>query len=122
MPGRPMRLWHRLFLLCAGLSVASLLGYAAWQQRAFASGFATYLDAVAVQRAEQVAVRLAGEYRERGGWDFLRRSPQSFGALTMNPSATRLPGDEARNRPPPDGETRLQPGGVDRPPGEPPSG
>uniref|UniRef100_UPI0021488109 ATP-binding protein n=1 Tax=Tahibacter caeni TaxID=1453545 RepID=UPI0021488109 len=34
----------------------------------------------------------------------------------------RLPGDEARNRPPPDGETRLQPGGVDRPPGEPPSG
>ncbi|HWU52983.1 MAG TPA: hypothetical protein VN153_09215, partial [Tahibacter sp.] len=100
MPGRPMRLWHRLFLLCAGLSVASLLGYAIWQQRAFASGFATYLDTLAVQRAEQVAARLATEYRDRGSWDFLRRSPQSFGGLTMNPAAARLPGDDAsRNRP-----------------------
>lgn len=128
MPGRPMRLWHRLFLLCAGLSVASLLGYAIWQQRAFASGFATYLDTLAVQRAEQVAARLATEYRDRGSWDFLRRSPQSFGGLTMNPAAARLPGDDAsRNRPPPDGETRAPMGGpggrgFDRPPPAHPDG
>lgn len=98
-----MRLWHRLFLLCAGLSVASLLGYAIWQQRSFADGFATYLDTLAVQRAAQVATRLSAEYRERGSWDFLRRSPQLFGGLTMNPASTRLPSaDESRRSPPPD--------------------
>ncbi len=117
MPGRPMRLWHRLFLLCAGLSVASLLGYAAWQQRTFASGFATYLDTLAVQRAGQVATRLAAEYRERGSWDFLRRSPQSFGGITMNPTAARLPGDDARNRPPPGSDAPAAAGGPGGPPG-----
>lgn len=114
-----MRLWHRLFLLCAGVSVASLLGYATWQQHAFASGFATYLDTLALERAEQLATRLAAEYRERGSWDFLRRDPQSFGGIAMNPGTQRLPpsdGGGPRDAPPrPPGHD-----GDDRPPGGPP--
>lgn len=86
-----MRLWHRLFLLCAGLSVASLLGYAIWQQHAFASGFSTYLDTLALRRAEQVAIRLGEEYGERGSWDFLRRNPQQFGRFALDLPGARLP-------------------------------
>lgn len=110
LPGRPMRLWHRLFLLCAGLSVASLLGYAVLQQHAFASGFAAYLDTLAQSRAKQVAGRLAGEYRERGGWDFLRRNPQSFGGYALDlvreraPPGSGAPGGNAASAPPPSGK------------------
>ena len=53
-----MRLWHRLLLLCASVSVASLLGYATWQLHAFASGFSACLDTLALERAEQLAQRL----------------------------------------------------------------
>lgn len=94
-----MRLWHRLFLLCAGLSVASLLGYAVWQQHAFARGFAAYLDTLAQSRAEQVAQRLAAEYRERGSWDFLRRNPRAFGGYALYAGSRAAPGGEASPRP-----------------------
>lgn len=126
-----MRLWHRLFLLCAGLSVASLLGYAVWQQHAFAAGFATYLDTLAVQRAQQVSIRLSAEYAGRGSWDFLRRNPQGFGGFAMNPTAPRQPSPDApaprpsrpdaedgpsdRGRPPSDAQ-RDHPGGPHGPP------
>ncbi|TDR41298.1 two-component system sensor histidine kinase BaeS [Tahibacter aquaticus] len=103
-----MRLWHRLFLLCAGLSVASLLGYAAWQQRAFATGFATYLDSVAERRAAQLATRLAEEYRQRGSWDFLRRDPHLFGGLAMNPQAFSPAPDDGRGSPAPPGSDRRK--------------
>lgn len=129
MPVRPMRLWHRLFLLCAGLSVASLLGYATWQQRAFASGFATYLDTLAMERAEAVAARLATEYRERGGWEFLRRDPQSFGGIALNPAARPqpssdhvAPGDTSPRLPERGSDDRSPPDQRDErgPPGPPP--
>lgn len=114
-----MRLWHRLFLLCAGLSVASLLGYAALQQHAFASGFAAYLDTLAQTRAEQVAVRLADEYRERGGWDFLRRNPQAFGSYALGMARERTPpGEAAPARPPP--SNAPAPAGHGGPMGPPP--
>lgn len=119
-----MRLWHRLFLLCAGLSVASLLGYAVLQQHAFASGFAAYLDTLAQTRAEQVAARLADEYRERGGWNFLRRNPQAFGSYALGLARDRTapgnapPRNAAQNPPPPSGAE--PPGGHGGPLGPPP--
>jgi two-component system, OmpR family, sensor histidine kinase BaeS len=116
-----MRLWHRLFLLCAGVSVASLLGYAVWQQHAFARGFATYLDTLALEHAEQLAPRLATEYRERGNWDFLRRNPQMFGGIAMNPSSPKLRfGDGGPRDAPPRPPGRA--GFPDFPPGPPPRG
>ena len=121
-----MRLWHRLFLLCAGLSVASLVGYAAWQQRAFATGFATYLDSVAEQRAAQVATRLAEEYRQRGSWDFLRRDPHLFGGLAMNPQTFSPDPDRSRpGTPPPRPDRRNErssPGAEEPDPTPPPPG
>lgn len=106
-----MRLWHRLFLLCAGLSVASLLGYAAWQQHAFASGFAAYLDTLALGRAEQVAQRLALEYRERGSWDFLRRNPRAFGGYALHAGGRAAAPGETPPLP------RTEAGGPTPPPG-----
>jgi two-component system sensor histidine kinase BaeS len=93
-----MRLWQRLFLACAGLAVATLAGYAVWQQRSFAQGFGAYLDTIAIERARDVAVRLAGEYERNGGWDRLRRDPGAFGALVFD----RRAGEPPRGPPPAD--------------------
>lgn len=80
-----MRLWQRLFLACAALSVLTLCGYALWQQRLFARGFVAYLDGVAAQRAQRAAGVLAEAYRTNGGWEFLRDNPRLFGELTGEP-------------------------------------
>lgn len=95
-----MRLWQRLFLAFAALSVVSLAGYAAWQQRSFAQGFGTYLDTIALERARDVAVRLAGEYERRGGWDWLRNDPAGFGGLVFD----RRAAPSGTPRGPPSGE------------------
>lgn len=80
-----MRLWQRLFLACAALSVLTLAGHALWQQRLFARGFIAYLDAVAAQRAQRVAGTLADAYALHGDWEFLRGNPRLFGELVGEP-------------------------------------
>jgi len=47
-----LRLWHRLFLAFAVLSVAIIAGFVAWQQRNFREGFSTYLNEVTHQRLQ----------------------------------------------------------------------
>ncbi len=101
----PMRLWHRLFLACAGLSMLTLAGFAAWQQGAFSSGFATYLDRIALERARVAAPVLAKAYGERGDWAFLRRDPMMFGMLIDEHrrdamAARRPPGPMSGDGPP----------------------
>lgn len=106
-----LRLWHRLFLAFAALSVLALLAFALWQQRAFHDGFLTYLDQVALQRLQPSVERLSAAYRERGGWEFLRGDPRRFDAL--------LDGrDGPPSEPPP--ERPAPPAGDGRPPPPPP--
>ncbi|MFT3790229.1 MAG: ATP-binding protein [Rudaea sp.] len=74
-----LRLWHRLFLAFAVLSVAIIVGFVVWQQRNFREGFSNYLDAVSLQRLQSAARRLAGVYAEHGAsWDFLRGDARTF--------------------------------------------
>ena len=72
------RLWHRLFLALALLSVAALAGFAAWQQLAFERGFLAYLDESTLARLAPAATRLADAYAERGDWSALRGEPRRF--------------------------------------------
>ena len=76
-----LRLWQRLFIAFATLSVLALAGLAAWQQQAFRRGFLGYLDEVALERLQPASVRLANAYAEHGNWEFLRDHPDRFGAL-----------------------------------------
>jgi two-component system sensor histidine kinase BaeS len=75
------RLWHRLFLAFAALSVLALAGFAGWQQQAFRRGFLGYLDQVALERLQPAAARLAAAYAQNGGWQFLHDNPRRFGEV-----------------------------------------
>lgn len=74
-----LRLWHRLFLAFAVLSVAIIAGFVAWQQHNFRKGFSNYLNDVTLQRLQSAAERLAEVYAEHGAsWDFLRGDTHAF--------------------------------------------
>ena len=114
-----LRLWHRLFLAFAALSVLALLAFALWQQRAFHEGFLAYLDQVALDRVQSSTERFAAAYREHGDWTFLRDDPRRFDALVDGrdgppeppPEPRPPPLDDARRPPPPRGVPRPPPGG-----------
>jgi two-component system sensor histidine kinase BaeS len=76
-----LRLWHRLFLAFAVLSVAIIAGFVAWQQFNFREGFSTYLNDVAQQRMQAAGERLADAYAEHGSWNFLRGDARAFDIL-----------------------------------------
>ena len=95
-----LRLWQRLFIAFAALSVLALAGFAFWQQQSFRRGFLGYLDAVALERLQPASARLAAAYAEHGNWDFLRDRPDRFGAL-IDERHERALRDDARDRPPP---------------------
>ncbi len=76
-----LRLWQRLFLAFAALSVFALAGFAAWQQHSFRSGFVGYLDAVAMERLQPATDRLGDAYEQHGNWQFLHDDPRTFREL-----------------------------------------
>lgn len=73
-----LRLWHRLFLAFAVLTVAIIAGFVVWQQRNFREGFSTYLNEVARQRLQSAGERLADAYADHNSWDFLRNDLRAF--------------------------------------------
>ena len=95
-----LRLWHRLFLAFAVLSVAIIAGFVAWQQRSFRTGFSTYLNDVAKQKMQTASERLADAYTEHGSWDFLRDDPRAFEVL-IDPAYRMRHGGAAPDTPPP---------------------
>ena len=108
-----LRLWHRLLIAFVALSGGVLLGFVAWQLQAFRGRFVDYLDAVALQRLEPAAERLATAYVQHRDWNFLGESPRRLGEYVE-------PGRRPHG-PPPD-EFRGEPPdrGFDRPPPPPP--
>jgi len=124
-----LRLWQRLFIAFATLSVLALAGFAAWQQQGFRRGFLGYLDEVALERLGPASLRLAAAYTENNNsWDFLRDRPDRFipliddrrgprgGAPFDDPGRDRPPPPPPdEDRPPPDDEGFRR----ERPPGRP---
>src|SRR5262249_55718389 len=76
-----LRLWHRLFIAFAALSVLALAAFAFWQQQGFRRGFLGYLDQVALERLQPAGARLAAAYASNGNWEFLRDRPDRFDEL-----------------------------------------
>jgi two-component system sensor histidine kinase BaeS len=110
-----LRLWHRLFLAFAVLSVAIIAGFVVWQQRNFREGFSTYLNDVAHQRLQSAGERLAEAYAEHGSsWDFLRRDARAFDAY-VDPFRSKRkvlqdePPRDPSDAPPPRGEIKPPP-------------
>ena len=99
-----LRLWQRLFIAFATLSVLALAGFALWQQHAFRRGFLGYLNEVALERLQSASARLSNAYAEHGNWEFLRDRPARFGELIderRDPSRTDERGREDDRPPPP---------------------
>lgn len=93
-----LRLWQRLFLAFAALSVLALAGFVAWQQHAFRNGFLAYLDGIALDRLQPAITRLAAAYKQNGGWQFLRGDPRRFVELVEPRDLDR--GERWRDVPP----------------------
>jgi len=124
------RLWHKLFLAFAVLSVATLLSLYLLQQRAFQRDFLDYVNRIGLERLEKASVRLGKRYEEVGNWNFLVRQARLFnnfldGVETLPgrvPPGERDERSDFRDRPPP-GE-RLPPprdGPPPRPQDQPPN-
>jgi len=113
-----LRLWQRLFIAFATLSVLALAGLAVWQQQSFRRGFLGYLDDVALERLQPASVRVANAYAEQGSWNFLRDRPDLLNDLIDDRRGRverRILGNDSDLAPPPPGDA----GGA--PPGPPPN-
>src|SRR5919108_1022036 len=69
-------------LLAAAVAAAAM---AVATRLSFQSGFLGYLNQVDAQRLDELAGRLAAEYRRAGNWDFLREDYAKLRALALPP-------------------------------------
>ncbi|HEY2344330.1 MAG TPA: ATP-binding protein [Xanthomonadaceae bacterium] len=76
--GIRLRLWQRLFIAFAGLSILALATFAVLQQQGLRSGFLDYLNRLSMERVAEGATRLGQRYDATGNWDFVRDRPGEF--------------------------------------------
>src|SRR5437868_14377778 len=69
-------------LLAAAVAAAAM---AVATRLSFQSGFLGYLNQLDAQRLDELAGRLAVEYRRSGSWDFLREDYSKLRALALPP-------------------------------------
>jgi len=67
-----IRLWQRLFIAFAGLSILALATFAVLQQQSLRRGFLDYLNRLGMERVGDGARRLGERYEATGNWDFVR--------------------------------------------------
>ena len=119
-----IKLWHRMVALTALATLAAVGTLLLVQQQAFRSGLLDYVNQIDRERAQMLLPALAGEYREAGDWERLRRNPMRFRWLLDQAlgsgRGSELPPPQ---RPSPERPPRLAPPGEDfgagRPPGPP---
>lgn len=98
------RLWHRWLLLSAGLIVLALAALLWAQARGFEQGLLEYARTLEQARLPDIAERLAGEYRDAGGWRRLERQPRRWPRLVRPGLGTSAPPPTSpRERRPPAG-------------------
>ena len=90
----PLRLWHRLFLAFAALSILAMATFALLQTRSFQHGFLDYVNRLEREKVETMAHSLESAYAANGSWDFLRGdTPKLMRTLELAP-----PGGPGRPR------------------------
>jgi len=72
----------KLFLAVLATACVVAVGMGAAAHWSFSRGFLGYLNAQAVRQMEAAIPRLQREYREHGGWDFLRGRPGAWFRIT----------------------------------------
>ncbi len=100
-PTMQTRLWQKLFLAFAALSVAALLALYLLQQRAFQRDFLDYTNRISIGRLEAGAVQIGRRYAQVGDWSFLVRQPRVFENL-LDGGDGRPRGGQRDDRPPRD--------------------
>lgn len=96
-----IRLWHRLFLAFALLTLAALLGLTWSQQRLFERGFLDYVNGQQTEHVEAAAQRLARRYAVTNNWAFLREDRRIFRELVLADERGELDNPPPKPRPPP---------------------
>lgn len=100
------RLWQKLFLAFAALSVAALLALYFLQQRSFQRDFLDYTNRMSIGRLEAGAVQIGRRYAQVGDWSFLTRQPRVFENMLEGGDGTLRGGpprdERPRDRPPRD--------------------
>ena len=98
------RLWQKLFLAFAALTVATLLSLYLLQQRAFQRDFLDYVNRIGMERLAQASQRIGNRHEEVGDWSFLIRQGRVFDSLLNGTDALRpagpLPTRESWRGPP----------------------
>lgn len=118
MRWRP-RLWHRWFLLSAGMGLAIVLAMLALQEHAFRHGLLAHANRLEQARLPPIAEAAAAEYQRAGGWSALAGRPRRWMDLLGQTLGDRaLP--DGGPRPPPDRRPHGRPD--DRPPDRRPPG
>ncbi|MCU0754949.1 MAG: ATP-binding protein [Xanthomonadales bacterium] len=77
MRWRP-RLWHRWFLLTAGMGLAIVLAMLALQEHAFRNGLLAHANRLEQARLPAIAEAAAAEYQRAGGWSTLSGRPRRW--------------------------------------------
>lgn len=77
MRWRP-RLWHRWFLLAAGMGLAIVLAMLALQEHAFRHGLLAHANRLEQARLPPIAEAAAAEYQRAGGWSTLAGRPRRW--------------------------------------------
>ncbi len=102
------RLWHRWFLLSAGLVLLALAAMLVAQERSFRRGLLAHASALEQSRLGPIVERLAAEHAEAGGWWRLLRHPPRWHAAihgeALPPPPERLGPREGRGPPGPPGQ------------------
>ncbi|MGN6153784.1 MAG: ATP-binding protein [Lysobacteraceae bacterium] len=118
-----LRLWHRLFLAFASVSVIALALFAMLQGRSVQQGFLGYVNRLERERLQAASAHLADAYGRHGDWTFLRGdTPRLLRLLSLDTPFGEPPARPSANDPagPPgrgDGPSDFRP---PRPPGTPP--
>ncbi|HEX5754882.1 MAG TPA: ATP-binding protein [Arenimonas sp.] len=112
------RLWHRWFLLSAGLVLLALVALLWAQARGFERGLLGYARSLEQARLPQIAAQLAGEYQAIGSWRRIETQPRRW-LRVIRPGAddaSRPPPPPPRERRPPSGPLERAAGGAPRRP------
>ncbi len=77
---QPMRLklWHRLAIAFAALSIAALLAFAWLQQKSLQNGFLDYVNRLSLERLAEPAQHLGEQYARYGGWGFAQGNERAL--------------------------------------------
>lgn len=82
-----LSIFTKLFIVMLSACALTLAVNGVAGRFSFERAFLNYLNEQSVQRMQQIATLLAGEYRTHGNWDFLRGNPEALFRLIGPPRA-----------------------------------